>query len=54
MAKGFTQREGVDYNEVFSPVVKYNSISVLLAITTYHDLELDQIDVKIAFIHGNL
>ncbi|KAH9804147.1 hypothetical protein KPL71_002018 [Citrus sinensis] len=54
VAKGFTQREGVDYSEVFSPVVKYSSIRVLLAITTYHDLELDQMDVKTAFLHGNL
>ena len=54
VAKGFTQREGVGYSEVFSPVVKYSSIRVLLAITTYHDLELDQMDVKTAFLHGNL
>ena len=54
VAKGFTQREGVAYNEVFSPVVKYSSIRVLLAITTYHDLELDQMDDKTAFLHGNL
>ena len=44
----------MDYSEVFSPVVKYSSIRVLLAITTYHDLELDQMDVKTAFLHGNL
>ena len=54
MAKGFTQKHGVDFNEVFSPVVKYNSIRVLLAITTFNDLELDQMDVKTAFLHGSL
>ncbi|KAH9723371.1 retrovirus-related pol polyprotein from transposon TNT 1-94-like protein [Citrus sinensis] len=54
VAKGFTQRKRVDYSEVFSPVVKYSSIRVLLAIITYNDLELDQMDVKTAFLHGNL
>ena len=46
--------EGVDYSEVFSPVVKYSSIKVLIAITTYFDLELGQLDVKTVFLHGNL
>ncbi|KAH9655560.1 Integrase catalytic domain-containing protein [Citrus sinensis] len=54
VAKGFTQREGVNFNEVFSPVVKYNSIRLLLALSAYHDLELEQMDVKTAFLHGSL
>ncbi|KAH9703868.1 hypothetical protein KPL70_011252 [Citrus sinensis] len=54
VAKGFTQKEEIDFNEVFSPVVKHSSIRVLLAITTFFDLELDQMDVKTAFLHGNL
>ncbi|KAH9745767.1 CCHC-type domain-containing protein [Citrus sinensis] len=54
VAKGFTQKHGVDFNEVFSPVVKYSSIRILLAIAAFNDLELDQIDVKTAFLHGNL
>ncbi|KAH9752645.1 hypothetical protein KPL71_014775 [Citrus sinensis] len=54
VAKGFTQREGVDFNEVFSPVVKYSSIRLLLAFSAYHDLELEQTDVKTAFLHGSL
>ncbi|KAH9770959.1 hypothetical protein KPL71_012540 [Citrus sinensis] len=53
-AKGFTQKHGVDFNEVFSLVVKYSSIRVLLAITAFNDLELDQMDVKTAFLHGSL
>ncbi|KAH9769620.1 hypothetical protein KPL71_012083 [Citrus sinensis] len=54
VAKGFTQKHGVDFNEVFSPVVKYSSIRVLLAITAFNDLELDQMNVKTAFLHGSL
>lgn len=54
VAKGFTQRAVMDFNEVFSPVVKHSSIKILLAITTALDLELDQMDVKITFLHGNL
>ncbi|KAH9781363.1 Integrase catalytic domain-containing protein [Citrus sinensis] len=54
VAKGFTQKHGVDFNEVFSPVVKYSSIRILLAIAAYNDLELDQMDVKTAFLHVNL
>ena len=54
MAKGFTQVEGVDFHEVFSPVVKHSSIRALLAILAMEDLELHQLDVKTTFLHGEL
>lgn len=54
VAKGFTQREGIDYNEIFSPVVKHTSIRVVLSIIANQDLELEQLDVKTAFLHGYL
>lgn len=52
--KGFTQREGVDFNEVFSSVVKYIFIHVFLAIVALLDQELEQLDVKTMFLHGEL
>ncbi|GJV21539.1 retrotransposon protein, putative, ty1-copia subclass [Tanacetum coccineum] len=54
VARGFTQRAGIDYNEVFSPVVRHTSIRVILALTACKDYELEQLDVKTTFLHGNL
>ncbi|GJX75491.1 transposable element [Tanacetum coccineum] len=54
VAKGFSQKEGIDYNEIFSPVVRHTSIRVLLSLVAHHDLELEQLDVKTAFLHGDL
>lgn len=53
-ARGFQQREGIDYTETFSPVVRYDSLRVLLALVAQEDLELVQFDVKTAFLYGNL
>jgi hypothetical protein len=52
--KGFEQRECIDFNEVFSPVVRHTSIRVILAIVALFDLELEQLDFKTAFLHGDL
>ena len=48
------QQEGVDYNEVFAPVVDSTSISLLLALSNQEDWELEQMDVVTTFIHGRL
>ncbi|CAA2933594.1 nucleobase-ascorbate transporter 10 [Olea europaea subsp. europaea] len=52
VAKDFTQKEGVDYTENFSPVAKYVTIRYLLAIVTQFKWELDQLDVKTAFLEN--
>ncbi|GJZ29608.1 retrovirus-related pol polyprotein from transposon TNT 1-94 [Tanacetum coccineum] len=44
---GFTQRAGIDYNEVFSPVVRHTSIRVILSLTACKDYELEQLDVTV-------
>ena len=54
MAKGYTQIEGIDYGDMFSPVVRFASIRLLLAIVAHLDLDLFQMDVKIAFLNGGL
>ena len=54
VAKEFTQREGIDYNEIFSSVVKYKTIRIVLTLVSYFDMELEQLDVKTAFLHRDL
>ena len=54
VAKGFTQQRAVDYDEIFSPVVKQTSIHIILSMVAEFNLELDQMDVKTAFLHGEL
>jgi hypothetical protein len=51
---GFTQQYGVDYEEMFSPVIKPSSIRVVLSIATLKDWSIHQLDVKNVFLHGNL
>ena len=54
VVKGFGQKKGIDFDEIFSPVVKMSSIRVVLSLTASLDLELEQLDVKTAFLHGDL
>jgi len=52
--KGFLQRFGIDYNEIFSPVVRMEVLRILLAIGAALDWEIEQMDVKTAFLNGYL
>lgn len=54
VAQGFSQQEGIDYNETFAPVVRYKTLRIILAIVTHMDLELHQLDVETAFLNANI
>jgi hypothetical protein len=54
VAKGFTQTFGVDYNETFALVTKFMSICCIFALVAIEDMEIRQMDVKIAFFNGDL
>ncbi|KAJ9697292.1 hypothetical protein PVL29_009194 [Vitis rotundifolia] len=54
VVKGYSQREGIDFKETFSPVSTKDSFRVIMAIIAHFDLELHQMDVKTAFLNGDL
>jgi hypothetical protein len=54
VAKDFTQREGIDYTKIFSPVSCKDSLRIIMALVMHYDLELHQIDVKTTFLNGYL
>lgn len=54
VAQGFTQSYGTDYDETFCPVVRQESLRVLIALSVQYGLKLHQVDVTTAFLNGNL
>jgi hypothetical protein len=54
VAKGYCQTYGVDYDETFAPVAKMNTIRTIISIAANHNWKLLRLDVKNAFLHGDL
>ena len=54
VAKGYSQQPGVDFEETFAPVAKLQSIRVVLALAVQENFEIHQMDVKTAFLNGDL
>ncbi|GJZ52021.1 putative ribonuclease H-like domain-containing protein [Tanacetum coccineum] len=54
VAQGYTQEEGIDYDEVFAPVARIEAIRLFLAYASYEDFVVYQMDVKSAFIYGKI
>jgi hypothetical protein len=54
VAKGYSQVEGVDFGEIFSPVEKLTSIRVLMSLVATFNPEMEHMDVKTMFLHGDL
>ena len=54
VVKGYSQSKGIDYAEIFSPFVKLTSIRIMWSIVASENLDLEQMDVKTTFLHGDL
>jgi hypothetical protein len=54
VVKGYTQRQGIDYDEVFAPVARLEAVRLLLALATQEGWQVHHMDVKTAFLNGDL
>ena len=54
VAKGFAQKEGVDYEETFAPTTKWATIQTLFALAVQNGWKVHQMDVKTVFLNGDL
>ena len=54
VAQGYTQVEGMDYGETYAPISRLESIRILLAYASHHDITLYQMDIKSAFLNGEI
>jgi hypothetical protein len=54
VAHGFSQKEGIDYNEIFAPIARYSSIRIIISLAVFFGWKLHQMDVKTAFLNGEV
>ncbi|GJS39677.1 ribonuclease H-like domain, reverse transcriptase, RNA-dependent DNA polymerase [Tanacetum coccineum] len=54
VAKGYVQEQGIDFDEVFAPVARIETVRLILALAAYHGWQVHHLDVKSAFLHGEL
>ena len=54
MEKGFSHKEGIDYEENFAPTTNWNTIWIVLALAAQNGWKVHQMDVKRAFLNGDL
>ena len=54
VARGFSQKEGIDYDDIFAPVARYTTIRSIIALAATQGWSLHQMDVKTAFLHGSI
>ncbi|GJY45093.1 zinc finger, CCHC-type containing protein [Tanacetum coccineum] len=54
VAKGYVQEQGIDFDEVFAPVARIETVRLILALAAYHEWQVHHLDVKSAFLHGEL
>jgi len=54
VAKGCSQKFGIDYSETFSPVVRFETLRILIAFATIYDWDIDHLDAVVAFLQGHI
>jgi hypothetical protein len=54
VAKGYKQKYGIDYEEVFAPVARLDTVRLLISLAAHHSWKIYQLDVKSAFLNGVL
>jgi hypothetical protein len=54
VARGFSQKEGIDYDEIFAPVARYSSIRIIISLATVFGWKLHQMDINTAFLNGEV
>jgi hypothetical protein len=54
VAKGYSQREGLDYTETFTPTARFGALRTIIALAALEDMELESIDIATAFLNGTI